>query len=127
MPTVALHRSNLTHDEIIRTHCDDAARGVTCSPHIDEMSEDPDTDLHSHLADNLAELTGAILDLFENVAVDIEILVAKLVRYATAVVTTRPLIHCDELLDDLYTTGSNGMTTGDSDIDELLAKALCRD
>jgi hypothetical protein len=91
------------------------------------MGEGLDPARHRLLTDNLAELAGAVLDLFENVAVDVETVVAKVVRYTTTVVATRPLTHCDELLDDLYTNWSTGMTTGDSDIDQLLATAFSRD
>jgi len=112
---------------MIGVHCALAASGWTYAPEIDASSPDSDASRTTRLTDRLAELTGAVLDLFEDLAVDVEVVIARLVRFNASVVSTRPLTHVDELLDDLYTMWSNGMTTGDGYIDEMLAKAFSRD
>jgi len=120
---------------VIRIHCDLAASGWTYPPEFDASNHDSDASRTTRLVDRLTELTSAVLDLFEDLAldlfedlaVDVEVVIARLVRFNASVVSTRPLTHVDELLDDLYTIWSNGMTTGDAYIDEMLAKAFSRD
>jgi hypothetical protein len=117
-----LPRSNA--DQIINTHSRHAASCWRHPSDIDAPNDDALDARARRLTDKIAELTSAVFDLFDDLTIDIEVVVAKLVRFNASVIATRPLTHVDELLDDLHTMWSHGMTTGDAEIDRLLSSAF---